>query len=651
MEKLVRYLDLSGGLQKSTSTILQKDNEVSRAINGRFSKIIGGSSRRDGYEQVGNVLDTDRNVNFLDAYFHKSGNMILASSNNSGMTATNLKRLIGGTWTTQSSDFPYNVQLYLKNYLDKAFIVGYSEDSGTFATTMTVNNIGTISDSTDLDSDVFGAPKAKFVAEYKGKIYLANCQVGETKYPNRVYQSSAPTDSVTYVNGDQKTLALQIDVDSARYLKAGMSVDVYGENSNNKKIDGLTIIDVDKANNAITFAQRSIDVKDRDEVYLHGRKNQLSILWNTDYPNEEASDFLEIPTGKNEDPNITGVYVYYNRLWITTNHSIWKWDGANLVCVTKDHGTTSNDSMCEVGGNLVMFEPTGFWAYTDQSRMPQLLSRGIQDIINTINPYYYNKVKSIISGNEYRAYVGELMDGAGRTTSTSTSSTSTSSTTYSTSSTSTSSTSTSSTVTPSTSTSSTSTSTTSISTSSTSLSTSSTSVSTTSTSTSTTTIASTIEATIVVYDFSMNAWSQDTINRHIKSLSTLKMHGYEKVYCGDDTGRVFRMDTGMSDHNKPIPFILETKRFNQNSPENVKTYRRAYVYTKNGMMANISYSVDGKEWVTVGRLNKSLSVVNLGEARGNDIAFRISQNDIGEGVSILGLSLSYVEGELINEST
>lgn len=149
----------------------------------------------------------------------------------------------------------------------------------------------------------------------------------------------------------------------------------------------------------------------------------------------------------------------------------------------------------------------------------------------------------------------------------------------------------------------------------------------------------------------MNAWSQDTINRHIKSLSALKMHGYEKVYCGDDTGRVFRMDTGMSDHNKPIPFILETKRFNQNSPENVKTYRRAYVYTKNGMMANISYSVDGKEWVTVGRLNKSLSVVNLGEARGNDIAFRISQNDIGEGVSILGLSLSYVEGELINEST
>lgn len=650
MESLKRYLDFSGALQKSTSSLLQKDNEVSAAINARFNKVLGGATRRDGYEQVGGVLDTDRNVNFLDAYFHKSGDMTLASSNNAATTATNLKRLIGSQWTTLSSDFPYNAKLYLKNYLDKAFIVGYSEDSGTFATTHTIDNTGTVSDTTSLESDIYGAPKAKYIAEYKDKIYMANVEVGGKKYPNRVYQSSAPTDAITYVNGDFKVNgALQLTVDSVRYLKPGMRIDIYGENSNKKKADSITIISVDKANNIISFSATDLDLLDRDEIYLENRKDKSTILWNTDYPNTESADFIEIPTGKNEDPNITGIYIYYNRLWVATNHSLWKWDGANLVCVTKDHGTTSNESMCEIGGNLVMFEPTGYWAYTDQSRMPQLLSRGIQDLINSINPYFYNKVKSIISGDEYRSYVGELMDAAGRTTSTSTSSTSTSVTTYSTSSTSTSSTSTSSTSTSET-TVTTSTSSTSSSTSSTSLSTSSTSLSTSSTSTSSTTVASTAQSTILTYNFSMNAWNQDTINRQVNSFSILKMHGYEKVYFGDETGRVFRMDTGYTDDRKPIPFILETKRLNQDKPENIKTYRRAYVYTKNGMMANFSYSVDGKEFRTVGRLSKSLSVIELGEARGNDIAFRISQNDSGEGVSLLGISLVYVEGELLNES-
>ena len=129
-----------------------------------------------------------------------------------------------------------------------------------------------------------------------------------------------------------------------------------------------------------------------------------------------------------------------------------------------------------------------------------------------------------------------------------------------------------------------------------------------------------------------------------------KMHGYEKVYIGDETGRVFRLDTGYSDNTKPIPFIIETKRFNQSLPEEVKTYRRAYVYTKNGQLANFSYSVDGKEWQTVGRLSKSLTPIDLHEAKGNDISFRISQNDIGEGVSLIGISLQWMKGELLNVS-
>jgi hypothetical protein len=148
----------------------------------------------------------------------------------------------------------------------------------------------------------------------------------------------------------------------------------------------------------------------------------------------------------------------------------------------------------------------------------------------------------------------------------------------------------------------------------------------------------------------MNCWSEDTIDREVNSMSIYKMHGYEKIYIGDETGRVFRLDTGFSDNLKPIPFVIETKKFNQNLPEERKTYRRVYVYTKNGQLANFAYSVDGKEWQTVGRLSKSLTAVDLGEVKGNDIAFRISQNDIGEGVSLIGVSLQWMKGELLNGS-
>jgi hypothetical protein len=147
----------------------------------------------------------------------------------------------------------------------------------------------------------------------------------------------------------------------------------------------------------------------------------------------------------------------------------------------------------------------------------------------------------------------------------------------------------------------------------------------------------------------MNAWSEDNIDREVRTMTVRKMHGYEKIYIGDETGRVFRLDTGHSDNLQPIHFIAETKRFNQDLPEERKTYRKAFVYTKNGQLANFAYSIDGGNWTTVGRLSKSLTPINLNEARGSDIAFRISQNDKGEGVALLGVGVQWARGEILND--
>ncbi len=640
-ELITRYLDFSGGLQTATSRLLMKDNELSKAQNARYDKKIGGVTRKAGYEIVGNPVEHGKAIKGGNSFFQKDGNnKLLVSVNNSNDSNATIRYENEPFWNNVLTNLPASSKVEFENFLDQAFIVGYSESEDSYLQPQTIN--GSLNVSTT--DHVYNAPRGKYILKYADKLYIANCSISGKKYPDRLYQSSAPTDSVTFVNTDQKELLWQLKVDSVRYLKAGMKIDIYGENSNQKKVDSLEIISVNKAENIISFSPVQIDVKDRDEIYLEDKKGTLIILWNTDYPNPDSSDFLTIPPVKNEVPKITGIGSANNRLFIFTEHSFWKWDGANLVNISKTIGTTSHSSISEMRGWLVFLHKTGIWGYNDEEGKLQLLSRGIQNYIDAINQVNFYKAVGIAHGDIYKLNVGELAEIDSRTTSTSTSSTSTSSTSSSTSSTSTSSTSTSSTSTSLSGTTSISTSSTSTSSTSSSISTSSTSTS--STSTSTTTVAPTVKSTILVYDFSSNTWAVDTLNRNLTTAFLHQMHGYEKIYFGDDTGRFYRDETGLDDNGFPIQFLIETKRFHLNLPEETKTFRRIYVYSQGGQQASFSVSYDGGEFETLGQLNKNVTSFDLGEKRARDISFRVSQNNSGEPVVFLGVGIVWLRGEL-----
>lgn len=649
-ENITRYLDLSGGLQTKTSRLLMKDNELARAENARYSKKLGGVTRRPGYETVGGVLSSSA-VRGLASYFTKDGNYRLIANAGTDVYYEN-----GNNWTSTYSSLPNDCKVDYESFLDYLFIVGYSESTDTYLTPVTQKGV-----SAPTTTNCYAAPRGKYTAKYNDKMYIANCWVNGKKYPNRIYVSSAPTDTITYVNGDQKGSVWQISVDSTRYLKAGMKVDIYGENSNVKKVDSLEIVSVDKSNERITFAKTTVDILDRDEIYLEDSKGNLGIFWNTDYPNAEMSDFIELPTENNESPEITSIFVHNNRLWIFTEHSRWKWDGANLVKSSSTIGTTSHWSVKEVRNWLVFANKSGLWAVSDANGMEQLVSRGIQEYIDAVSHRGWYNAVAMAKGDLYKLYVGAIDELGERTTSTSTSSTSTSSTSSSTSSTSTSSTSTSSTssstsaTTYSTSSTSRSTSSTSVSTSSTSISTSSTSTSvstsSTSTSTSTTTLTAGTEMTVLVYDFSIDAWSIDKVDRTITASVNHIMHGYEKIYFGDSSGRIYRDETGLTDGLRPVQLLVETKRFNQNLPEETKQYRYAYIYTQNGQGAVVSYSIDGNEWKVVGQLDKNVTRVDIGDAKGRDIAFRVTQNNGGEAVVFIGVSVVWLKGEIYGRSS
>lgn len=96
-----------------------------------------------------------------------------------------------GSWTeiagaeTAWANFA-NMNVEMEGFIGYCFFVGHGATDGflpvasltgtTFSTTANVTNM----------------PKGKFIKRYNGQLYVANCQIGSTNYPYRVYNSSFP---------------------------------------------------------------------------------------------------------------------------------------------------------------------------------------------------------------------------------------------------------------------------------------------------------------------------------------------------------------------------------------------------------------------------------------------------------------------------
>lgn len=637
--------DLSGGVQSATSRLLARNNEMDSARNATFNYKIGSAARRLGYEQLGTTVQHGKDG--LGAYVYKYdiNNKIIAVVNNSGDTATSIRYLDTGNWWTEIFNYPAaNVKTNAINFLDEFYVCGYSKGVNYYAPIYNINSALNASST----RNTYGAPAARFISEFQGRLYAINVKIGDNIYRDRVYLSSAATGFITRVQNDQVGLLQQLQVDSVRYLKAGMAIDIYTGGTNAKIVDSLTIVSVDKKNNKITFSPTTVNVKDNDELWLEDRKGKLSVLWNTDYPTPESADYLRIPPGIEQNPEITGYGKSTNRIFFFTRNSAWKWDGANLVNVSENIGCTSHGSIKNIGSWIIWLHTSGVWGYNDSTGQLKLLSRAVDNYIKAISQYGLENASAAVVDRVYKLGVGEIAELDSITTSTSTSSTSTSSTSTSTSSTSTSSTSTSSTSTSSTqtttSTSSTSSSTSSTSTSSTSVSTSSTSSSssTSTSSTTTQTIASTKNVVRIVYDFDMNSWWFEYHKREFRYHFNHTMHGYTKPYFQDETGRIFRDEIGDLDHFDTIPFELELGREDQGSRYK-KKYDAIIVESENARGTQVAVAIERQQYKNIGQITEDIQQFTIpSDFRfGRDINVKFTHNDAGERPVINGYEVFY----------
>lgn len=643
--------DLSGAVQARTSHLLRKRNEVASSKNADFRKKIGSAVRRDGYEKVGETIETGNDSLGAGVYKYGSNSKIIVGINDTADQFANLRVADnGGYWTNILTTASVNTRFQAINYLDQYFVAGCSPNN---VYLQTQNFDSTLAPSTV--RNLYASPNSKFIAEYQGQLYAINAQIGNKTYPDRAYQSSAPLGAITFIQTDQKGLLQQLRVDATRYLKIGMSVDIYGKGTEAKKVSALTIISVDKKNNRFSFAPQQIDISDNDEIWLSGTKGTLSIFWNADDPTPESSDWLRVPPSKEARPEFTGWGKNNNRLFLYTRNSFLKWDGQNLITVSDTVGCVSHETVQNIGSWTLWLHDTGVWGYNDNTGQLKLLSQSVEPYIKAINQSNFPKTSAVVSGRLYKLALGELLPIDSGTTSTSTSSTSTSSTSSSTSSTSTSSTSTSSTssstsvTTTSTSLSTTSTSSTSVSSTSRSTSTSSTSASTSTSSTTTTTVSSTKKVIRLCYDFDMNAWWTEQHKREIRFQFNHTMHGYTKPYFTDETGRLFRDETGDMDNLDTIPMEIEFGRNNLGTDQ-VKIFGSCLVDSEKARGAILQYSLDGVQFKVLKQIVNNIEKMvvpqggQLAEMR--DVNFKIVSNDGGEACIINGVTPYYNMSEM-----
>jgi hypothetical protein len=148
----------------------------------------------------------------------------------------------------------------------------------------------------------------------------------------------------------------------------------------------------------------------------------------------------------------------------------------------------------------------------------------------------------------------------------------------------------------------------------------------------------------------MNVWWTEQHNREIRFQFNHTMHGYTKPYFTDETGRLFRDETGDLDHNQSIPLEVETGRSNFGTNQK-KNYLSVISDTEDARGLIIQYAIDGGQYRELGQITQNVQTFEFPKGNqlieGKDISYKFVHNDKGSAPSFNGLTTYYSLSENI----
>ena len=186
-QKALMYFE---GVQVKTSDLLMKDTELKEAVNVNLSE-YGTIQKRAGYTQVGDTLETGKDILGLFPYYNQDGtNQLIAATNDS--TGAHLQVLFRTTqnWgTLQTISSEADTKIEGCNFINYAFVVGYNPTDQTFLDTFSWDGTN-YSTSTHLTN----APNGKFIVSCNGYLTVLNgTDHNGNRATSRAWWASPPT--------------------------------------------------------------------------------------------------------------------------------------------------------------------------------------------------------------------------------------------------------------------------------------------------------------------------------------------------------------------------------------------------------------------------------------------------------------------------
>ena len=124
----------------------------------------------------------------------------------------------------------------------------------------------------------------------------------------------------------------------------------------------------------------------------------LTTTWN------DTLNFIDVDSDNGDV--ITGLEVNASRLIIFKNKSMYLYDTNTLQQLPGCPGTISQRSVANIQGHTLYLHTSGIWDFTGSNSV--LISRKIQDIIDGINSKFFYNASSVVLGDHYYLFVGDI---------------------------------------------------------------------------------------------------------------------------------------------------------------------------------------------------------------------------------------------------
>jgi hypothetical protein len=127
------------------------------------------------------------------------------------------------------------------------------------------------------------------------------------------------------------------------------------------------------------------------------------------------------------------------------------------------------------------------------------------------------------------------------------------------------------------------------------------------------------------------------------------MHGYTKPYFFDDSGRLFRDETGNLDHVDTIPMMIQLGPSNFGN-ELAKEYFGCFADVEQAIGTTIAVSVDRGSFDVVGEIGEQIDKITFKQPkRGRVIDYRYYHNADSDAPTINGVVTYYTQTETLHD--